>query len=120
MFGLASRLSGQGVLLVTALVFCFILAYLASIIGLAPIVGAYVAGLILEEVHFRPQPRRTGNREVDKNRLVKAGYSALRLGNTSGGKGFEKLGSHPSENRQADVRVHRPIWLRWRADEHCE
>jgi Kef-type K+ transport system membrane component KefB len=53
-FGLASRLSGQGVLLVTALVFCFVLAYLASIIGLAPIVGAYAAGLILEDVHFRP------------------------------------------------------------------
>jgi Kef-type K+ transport system membrane component KefB len=39
--------------LATALVFCFGLAYLASIIGLAPIVGAYAAGLILEEVHFR-------------------------------------------------------------------
>jgi Kef-type K+ transport system membrane component KefB len=57
-FGLASRLSGQGVLLVTALVFCFVLAYLASIIGLAPIVGAYAAGLILEEVHFRPFANR--------------------------------------------------------------
>jgi Kef-type K+ transport system membrane component KefB len=53
-FGLASRLSGGGVLLATALVFCFTLAYLASIIGLAPIVGAYAAGLILEDVHFRP------------------------------------------------------------------
>ena len=53
-FGLASRLSGQGILLVTALVFCFVLAYLASIIGLAPIVGAYAAGLILEDAHFRP------------------------------------------------------------------
>jgi Kef-type K+ transport system membrane component KefB len=54
LFGLASRLSGRGVLLATALVFCFALAYLASIIGLAPIVGAYAAGLILEDVHFRP------------------------------------------------------------------
>jgi len=54
LFGLASRLSGQGVLLVTALVFCFVLAYLSSIIGLAPIVGAYAAGLILEDAHFRP------------------------------------------------------------------
>jgi Kef-type K+ transport system membrane component KefB len=53
-FGLASRLSGRGVLLATALVFCFALAYFASIIGLAPIVGAYAAGLILEDVHFRP------------------------------------------------------------------
>jgi Kef-type K+ transport system membrane component KefB len=52
-FGLASRLRGRGVLLATALVFCFALAYLASIIGLAPIVGAYAAGLILEDVHFR-------------------------------------------------------------------
>jgi len=52
-FGLASRLGGKGVLLVTALVFCFTLAYLAAIIGLAPIVGAYAAGLILEDVHFR-------------------------------------------------------------------
>lgn len=52
-FGLASRLSGKGVLLATALVFCFTLAYLAALIGLAPIVGAYAAGLILEDVHFR-------------------------------------------------------------------
>jgi Kef-type K+ transport system membrane component KefB len=52
-FGQASRLSGRGVLLATALVFCFALAYLSSIIGLAPIVGAYAAGLILEPVHVR-------------------------------------------------------------------
>lgn len=52
-FGVASRLRGGGVLLATALVFCFGLAYLSSIIGLAPIVGAYAAGLILEDVHFR-------------------------------------------------------------------
>jgi Kef-type K+ transport system membrane component KefB len=41
------------VLLATALVFCFGLAYVSSIIGLAPIVGAYAAGLVLEDVHFR-------------------------------------------------------------------
>jgi Kef-type K+ transport system membrane component KefB len=52
-FGVASRLSGKGVLLITALVFCFTLSYLAALIGLAPIVGAYAAGLILEDVHFR-------------------------------------------------------------------
>ena len=52
-FGVAARLSGRGVLLATALIFCFGLAYLAAIIGLAPIVGAYAAGLILEDVHFR-------------------------------------------------------------------
>jgi Kef-type K+ transport system membrane component KefB len=53
LFHLASRLRGRGVLLVTALVFCFTLAYLAALIGLAPIVGAYAAGLILEHAHFR-------------------------------------------------------------------
>jgi Kef-type K+ transport system membrane component KefB len=58
LFDLAARLSGQGVLLATAFVFCFALAYLASVIGLAPIVGAYAAGLILEDVHFRPFAHR--------------------------------------------------------------
>ena len=53
LFGLAARLHGGGVLLATALIFCFGLAYLASIVGLAPIVGAYAAGLILEQRHFQ-------------------------------------------------------------------
>jgi Kef-type K+ transport system membrane component KefB len=53
LFGLASRLRGRGVLLASALIFCFGLAYLSSVIGLAPIVGAYAAGLILEDTHFR-------------------------------------------------------------------
>ena len=57
-FRLASGLSGHGILLTTALVFCFGLAYLASAIGLAPIVGAYAAGLILEDVHFKDFARR--------------------------------------------------------------
>ena len=53
LFSFASRLRGNGVLLATALVFCFTLAWLASAIGLAPIVGAYAAGLVLEDVHYR-------------------------------------------------------------------
>jgi Kef-type K+ transport system membrane component KefB len=36
-----------------ALLFCFLLAYIANLIGLAPIVGAFAAGLILDEVHYR-------------------------------------------------------------------
>ncbi len=48
-----SRLKISGVVLVSSLVFAFILAYLASLAGLAPIVGAFAAGLLLEEVHFR-------------------------------------------------------------------
>ena len=51
-FSLASKLRGEGVLLITALVICFILAGLANVIGLAPIVGAFAAGLLLDEVHY--------------------------------------------------------------------
>ena len=53
LFRFASKLRGNGVLLATALVFCFTLAWVASVIGLAPIVGAYAAGLILEDLHYR-------------------------------------------------------------------
>jgi Kef-type K+ transport system membrane component KefB len=53
MFRLASRLKIRGLLLAVALAFCFLLAYLADRIGLATIVGAFAAGLILDEVHYR-------------------------------------------------------------------
>jgi Na+:H+ antiporter len=65
LFRLSSRLSGHGLLLTTALVFCFALAYLASITGLAPIVGAYAAGLILEDVHFKDFTNR-GERKLEE------------------------------------------------------
>jgi Kef-type K+ transport system membrane component KefB len=52
-FALASRLRSRGVLLALGLCFCFGLAYLSAFIGLAPIVGAFAAGLILETVHYR-------------------------------------------------------------------
>jgi len=58
LFTAASRLQGRGVLLGTALVVCFALSYVASRIGLAAIVGAYAAGLILEEIHYRPFTER--------------------------------------------------------------
>jgi Kef-type K+ transport system membrane component KefB len=58
LFGLASRLQGRGVLLATALVICFAMSWVASLIGLAAIVGAYAAGLILEDVHYRPFTER--------------------------------------------------------------
>jgi Kef-type K+ transport system membrane component KefB len=53
LFRLATPLQGRGVLLAVALAFCFGLSWLAGRIGLAPIVGAFAAGLILEEVHYR-------------------------------------------------------------------
>jgi Kef-type K+ transport system membrane component KefB len=48
-----SRLRAGSVVLLSALVFSFFLAYLANVAGLAPIIGAFAAGLLLEEVHFR-------------------------------------------------------------------
>lgn len=53
LFHLASRLRARMVLLAFGLGFCFGLAWLADFIGLAPIVGAFAAGLILEDVHFK-------------------------------------------------------------------
>ncbi|MBD3161385.1 MAG: cation:proton antiporter [Candidatus Eisenbacteria bacterium] len=53
LFYVASKLRVRGVLLSFALGICFLFAAIAGKIGLAPIVGAYAAGLILEDVHFR-------------------------------------------------------------------
>ena len=62
LFHLASRLRGSGVLLATALVICFLLSAAAAAVGLAPIVGAYAAGLILEEVHWHDFSERGEHR----------------------------------------------------------
>lgn len=48
----ASVLQVRGVLLATSLAVCFTAAWAAHAVGLAPIVGAFAAGLILDEVVF--------------------------------------------------------------------
>ncbi len=48
----------RGVVLTLSLGFCFVLAYLALKAGLAPIVGAFAAGLVLEDVHFEDHVQR--------------------------------------------------------------
>lgn len=48
----ALALRSRGVVLTLSLGFCFLLSYLALRAGLAPIVGAFAAGLVLEDVHF--------------------------------------------------------------------
>jgi Kef-type K+ transport system membrane component KefB len=53
LFGVASKLRTRGVLLGLGLSLCFVLSWLANVIGLAPIVGAFAAGLLLEETHYR-------------------------------------------------------------------
>jgi Kef-type K+ transport system membrane component KefB len=52
LFRLAATLRVHGMLMITSLVFCFGLAWCASLMGLAPIVGAFAAGLILDEKHY--------------------------------------------------------------------
>jgi Kef-type K+ transport system membrane component KefB len=54
----ALALRGRGVVLALSLGFCFLLSYVALRAGLAPIVGAFAAGLVLEEVHFEDHVKR--------------------------------------------------------------
>jgi Kef-type K+ transport system membrane component KefB len=50
-FRASARLRGGGALVAAGLSLCFALAWAADVIGLAPIVGAFAAGLVLEESH---------------------------------------------------------------------
>lgn len=45
--------SGVGMKMALALAFAFGYAYIGSVFGLAPIVGAFAAGLLLDAVHFK-------------------------------------------------------------------
>jgi len=50
----AGRFESRGVLLTLAIACCLFMAWAAAKVGLAPIVGAFAAGLILDEVHYNP------------------------------------------------------------------
>jgi Kef-type K+ transport system membrane component KefB len=58
LFRLAARLRGPGVLLPSALVLCFLFAAASGLAGLAPIVGAFAAGLVLEPLHLERLQQR--------------------------------------------------------------
>ncbi|MFL6254361.1 MAG: cation:proton antiporter, partial [Pyrinomonadaceae bacterium] len=58
------RFKSRGVLLTMSLAFCFLLAWVAAGVGLAPIVGAFAAGLVLDEAHFGAFSER-GERELE-------------------------------------------------------
>lgn len=64
-FAYAARLQVSGALLALCICFCFFLATLAGLAGLAPIVGAFAAGVVLEEVHYQPFLER-GERKVQE------------------------------------------------------
>jgi len=61
----AGRFRTSGMLLALSIVFCFVLAWLAALVDLAPIVGAFAAGLVLDEVHFKPF-ERTGETSLEE------------------------------------------------------
>jgi Kef-type K+ transport system membrane component KefB len=66
-FAWAARLPGDDLLLPLALAFCFALAWLAGHAGLAPIVGAFAAGLILDEAQIRDlRARDPRHRSLDE------------------------------------------------------
>ena len=54
----AGRLKSEGVLLTLAVSFCLLLSWVSAKVGLAPIVGAFAAGLVLDEVHYKPAHSR--------------------------------------------------------------
>jgi Kef-type K+ transport system membrane component KefB len=55
----AGKLESRGVLLALAVSICFALAWAAAAMGLAAIIGAFAAGLLLEEAHFERLPNHT-------------------------------------------------------------
>ena len=65
-FRLMALLRSEGILLATSLVMCFGFAYLAGIAGLAPIVGAFTAGLILEPVHYQELSARHDDVSIEE------------------------------------------------------
>lgn len=56
LFLVVSHLRSTGLLLMTALGVCFLFSAMAGVAGLAPIVGAFAAGLLLEDAHFKILP----------------------------------------------------------------
>jgi Kef-type K+ transport system membrane component KefB len=64
----AAQLRTKGVLLALGLASCFAMAWAADAIGLAAIVGAFAAGLVLDELHYR---EFTGRGEYGLEELVK-------------------------------------------------
>ena len=48
-----SKMKVEGMKIVTAFLFLFSMAYVADLVGLATIVGAFAAGIVLDDVYFK-------------------------------------------------------------------
>src|SRR5262249_42512011 len=60
LFGVAARLRSGGALLAVGLAFCFLLAWAAGAMGLAPLIGAFAAGLVLADLRSAAFLARAG------------------------------------------------------------
>jgi Kef-type K+ transport system membrane component KefB len=65
LFKVASFLRGRGLLIVSALAFCFLFAWAADQAGLATIVGAFAAGLVLEDTHYKELVEDEGDHHLE-------------------------------------------------------
>lgn len=65
LFLIGNAARGKGLLVTTSLLLCFVLSWLANLAGLAPIVGAFAAGLILDDVHYRELKEKEGVHHLD-------------------------------------------------------
>ena len=67
LFKAASFLRGRGLLVTTALMICFLFSWAASYLaGLATIIGAFAAGLILEGAHYQEVGEKWKNRNLEE------------------------------------------------------
>ncbi len=65
LFSFATKLHSEGLLLASSLFICFGLSLLAGLAGLAPIVGAFTAGLILDPIQYQRLKDRTGEAHIE-------------------------------------------------------
>ena len=63
-FIVGKRFKVSGMLLSLALLICFLLSWAALQLGLAPIVGAFAAGLLMEDIHYKNIPS-FGDHSID-------------------------------------------------------
>lgn len=67
LFRWMGRFEGEGMLLTVAIAFCFLFAWAAARVGLAPMIGAFAAGLVLDDMHFELLP---GHEKRDLQHLL--------------------------------------------------
>lgn len=65
LFKAASALRGHGLLVTTALAICFLFSWGADKVGLASIIGAFAAGLILEGAHYQEAGEKWKNHHLE-------------------------------------------------------